>query len=229
MAVLPHNLCCSQHRTCMWTYGCVIEWLLVWDTSKPALLLAACIMHVMSPVCTGLKCSSHALDKLELYLQITKAQAFLSTGEMLCLIKIWLAQDTQTFFGFLVLVLNVLLHYQLPADVWCITEVLVATWVCFALFPRWKFAVLEPNASLSAGTTNCKQQIFPQSQPQTSRELQCKCSLSVLYKCRQQWATVCGQWLLTGIVLSLPRLWSSRQGGRGALAAQLNSMFIALL
>lgn len=54
-------------------------------------------------------------------------------------------------------------------------------------------------------------------------------SVTVLSKCRQRWATVCGQWLLTEVVLSLPRLWCSRQGGRGALAAQLNFVFIALL
>lgn len=181
MAVLPHNLCCSQHRTCVWAAAWVVEWLLVWDTSEPALLLAAYTIpeHGTSPVCTGLSCSSHALDKLQLYIQITKAQVFLSAGEMLCLLKLWLAQDTQTFFDFLIIVLNILLHYQLPAGLWCITEVLVATWVCFALFQTWKFAVLEPNAGLSAGTTNCKQQIFSQSQPQTTRELQCKCPLSL--------------------------------------------------
>lgn len=128
-------------------------------------------------MCTGLSCSSHALDKLQLYIQITKAQVFLSAGETLCLLKLWLAQDTQTFFDFLIIVLNILLHYQLLAGLWCITEVLVVTSICFALFQTWKFAVLEPNAGLSAGTTNCKQQIFSQSQPQTTRELQCKCPL----------------------------------------------------
>lgn len=82
--------------------------------------------HVLSPVHTGLKCSSSVLDKLQLYIQMTKAQVSLSAGEVLCLLKIWLAQDTQTFFAFLMLILNILLHYQLPADLWCITEVLVA-------------------------------------------------------------------------------------------------------
>lgn len=180
MTVLPHNLCCSQHRTCMWTYGWVVGCLLVWDTSKPALLLAAYIMpeHVLGPVYTGLKCSSSVLDKLQLYIQMTKAQVSLSAGEVLCLLKIRLAQDTQTLSDLLMLILNVLLHYQLP-DLWCITEVLVATWASFALSQTWKFAVLEPNASLSAGTANCRQQIFPQSHPQTSRELQCKCPLSL--------------------------------------------------
>lgn len=184
----------------------------------------------MSPVCTGLKCSSHALDELQLYIQITKTQVFLLTGEMLYLLKIWLAQGTQTF-EFLILILNLLLHYQLPADLWCVTEVLVATWACFSLFQTWKFAVLGPSASLSAGTTNCKRQIFPQSHPQPSRELQSKCQI-LCHCCVQVQATAghcTGQWLLTEIVLSLPRLWPSRQGGRGALAAQLNSMLIALL
>lgn len=45
----------------------------------------------MGPVCTGLQCSSHSFDKLQLYIQIIKAQVFFSAGEMLCLLKIWLA------------------------------------------------------------------------------------------------------------------------------------------
>lgn len=57
---------------------------------------------------------------------MTKAQVSLSAGEVLCLLKIRLAQDTQTLSDLLMLILNVLLHYQLP-DLWCITEVLVAT------------------------------------------------------------------------------------------------------
>lgn len=55
------------------------------------------------------------------------------------------------------LVLSMLLHYQLPADLSYITEVVVATLACSALFQTWKLAVLEPNASLSAGITICRQ------------------------------------------------------------------------
>lgn len=76
-----------------------------------------------------------------------KANVFLPAREMVCLLKIRLAQETQRLFDFLMLVLNILLHYQLPADLRCITEVLVAALACSALFQIWRFAVLEPNAS----------------------------------------------------------------------------------
>lgn len=104
----------------------------------------------MGPACTGLKYSSSALDKLHYYMQMIKAHIFLPAGEMVCLLKIWLAQETQSLFDFLRLVLNILLHYQLPADLWCIAEVLMVTLACSALFQTRKFAVLEPNAILSA-------------------------------------------------------------------------------
>lgn len=119
-----------------------------------------------------------------------------------------MSQETQSLFDFRRLVLNILLHYQLPADLWCITEVLVVTLACSALFQTWKFAVLEPNASLSAGTTNCRQQIFPQSHLRASREQRTAMrtsSVTVPYKCRQQQAIVCGERLLAKIILSLCR------------------------
>lgn len=75
-----------------------------------------------------------------------KARVPLLAREAVCPLKIWLAQETQSLFDFLMLVLNILLRYQLPADLWC-TEVLVATLACSVLFQTWKFAVLEPNAS----------------------------------------------------------------------------------
>lgn len=62
------------------------------------MLLAAYIIpaHVMGPACTGLKYSSSALEKLQHYVQMIKAHVFLPAREMVCLLKVWLAQETQS-------------------------------------------------------------------------------------------------------------------------------------
>lgn len=60
---------------------------------------------------TGLKCSGNALDKLRHYMQTIKAHIFLLAREMVCLLKIRLAQETQSLFDFLMLALITILHF----------------------------------------------------------------------------------------------------------------------